>query len=271
MPLFVACATAPATIETIQASASQNILASPLFRQALIVTSLKSGNDPLARALIAHAPATPPPPETCVFKMHLSSLVEEEEIPAGAWAALVTAGWAAPSAKLVLWGASSSSGPDGVALLEALAAAGYDMHANATYREALPSLALVTSEPEVIAHLFALYGVVPTSDMLVQAVEARDAGRVEVLRWLLDTYALDVNYVRTGGRGPFDADPARAGDPRERAEMEHAVRQAGRLERPRTALHAAVLRGNAEACEFLRGRGAVDGAASELRRDLYDK
>lgn len=188
--------------------------------------------------------------------MRLSSLVDEEGISAGVWAALVATGWALPSSKLVLWGASARNGPDGVALLNAIVAAGFDMHANPMYKETLPAMALVTSEPEVLAYLFDLYRVIPTNDMLIQAVEFRQKGGVEVLRWLLDTYGLDVNYVRQGG-SPFDI-PPQVGDPRDRAEREHAMQQAGTPQQARTALHAATLRENIEAYEFLLGRGASD-------------
>jgi hypothetical protein len=258
VPLFVACTIESQTIESIRASDSQNVLASPLFRQALIVTALKGGHESLVRELISHTQTTPPPPETCVFKMRLSSVVDDEGISAGVWAALVATGWALPSSKLVLWAASAGNGPDGVALLNAIVAAGFDMHANLMYKETLPSMALVTSEPEVLEYLFDLYSVTPTSDMLIQAIELREKGGVEVLRWLLDTHELDVNYVRQG-RGLFDI-PPEVGDPRDRDEREYAMLQAGTPQKPRTALHAAALRGNIEAYEFLLGRGASDNA-----------
>jgi hypothetical protein len=192
--------------------------------------------------------------------MRLSPLVDDEEISADVWAALVAAGWALPSSKLVILGASAGNGPDGVALLNAIVAAGFDMHANHMYKETLPSMALVTSEPEVLEHLFDLYSVTPTNDMLIQAIEFREKGGVEILRWLLDTHGLDVNYVRQGC-GPFDI-PPEVGDPRDRAEREYAMSQARTAQKPKTALHAATLRGNIEAYEFLLGRGASDNAGN---------
>jgi len=258
VPLFVACTIVSQTIDSIRALDSQNVLASPLFRQALIVTALQSGHEPLVRALIRHAPTTPPPPETCVFQMRLSSLIDEEGISAGVWAALVATGWALPSSKLALWAASANNGPDGVALLNAIVAAGFDMHANPMFKETLPSMALVTGEPEVLEYLFDLYSVTGTNDMLIQALEFRDNGGVGILGWLLDTYELDVNYMRQG-ESPFDT-PPEAGDPRDRSEREYAMSQAGTRQKPRTALSAAAIRGNNEAYEFLLGRGALDNS-----------
>ncbi|KAI2463543.1 hypothetical protein F4781DRAFT_416266 [Annulohypoxylon bovei var. microspora] len=279
VPLFVACTDASQTIESIQTSDSQNVLASPLFRQALIVAALGSGNQSLARDLINHAPTTPPPPEMCVFTMQPSSLRNEQRISAGVWAALVVTGWAPTSRNLVLWAASSNNGPEGVALLNAIIAAGYDMHANPMFPKSLPAFALTTGEPEVVEYLYDLYSVTTTNDMLIQAVEVRNKGGVGNLRWLLDTHHLDVNYVRQGS-GPFDKPPT-FGDPRDRAEREHAAQLAGEsieeftrewerqqallvpVQGPRTAFQAAARWENTEACEFLLGRGASENAGGE--------
>lgn len=190
--------------------------------------------------------------------MRLSSLVDKQGISAGVWAALVAMGWALPSRKLVLYAAPATNGTDGVALLNAIVAAGFDLHANPLFKQILPVLALTTGEPEVLEYLFDIYSITPTDDMLLQTLEHRQKGGVEVLRWLLDTYQLDVNHVRQGS-GPLYTSP-QAGDPRDRAEREYAMRQAGTPQAPRTALQAAALRHNNEAYEFLLERGAADTA-----------
>ncbi|KAI1211220.1 uncharacterized protein F4807DRAFT_466537 [Annulohypoxylon truncatum] len=257
VPLFVACTVASQTIESIRMLDSQNVLASPLFRQALMVTSLESGNNTLARDIIDLEPTAPPPPETCVFKMRISPLVDKESIPAGVWAALVVKGWAPPSDKLVTWAGISTNGPDGVALLRAIVATGYDMHANPMNKQVFPQMALTSGEPEVTEYFFDLYSVTPTNDMLIQAIEIRPEGGIGNLKWLLDKHHMNVNYVRQGP-GPFNRPPPT--NPRERAEWDYATMLHGERQDPKTALQAAILIGNTEAKEFLLGRGALEDA-----------
>ncbi|KAI1452067.1 hypothetical protein F4805DRAFT_448821 [Annulohypoxylon moriforme] len=263
VPLFVACTVASQDIELILAADNQNVLASPLFRQALIVTALQSGNEALARDVINHTPANPPPPETCLFRMRGSSLQDADDISAGMWVALIEKGWALPSRGHDMKAAASPNGPDGVALLKTIIAAGWDMHANPLFKESFPTMALVHGEPEVLEYLFNLCSVTPTNDMLIKAIELRKTGGVGNLRWLLDKYHLDVNYVRQGG-SPYNRRPP-ISDPRERAEWDWARRQAGPVAEPKTALHAAEIRGNTEAYEFLLSRGASKTAGIEER------
>ncbi|KAI0887778.1 uncharacterized protein GGS22DRAFT_185157 [Annulohypoxylon maeteangense] len=254
VPLFMECTFVSQSIEAIETLDDQNVLASPFFRQAFIVTALQTGNESLIRDLVNHAPVAPPPPETCMFKMQRASLEDAEGISAGTWAALIKTRWALPTRRHSLWAAGSSNGADGVALLNAVVAAGWDMHANPISKKTVPAMALTHGEPEVLEYLFDLYSVVPTDDMLIQAVELRKTGGVGNLRLLLDKYHLDVNYVRQGfGLGDR---PPPITDPRERAEWEWARRQAGSKRKPKTALEAAEIRGDTEAYEFLLARGA---------------
>lgn len=241
------------TLETIQsqdAGLDTPVMASSLFRQALILAALQSNNATLATSLIQSNPLAPPPREQCLFTMSHPSLPEVRDIPAGVHAALVNTGWEDASNTMFHIAARCPIAEDGIGLFNVLRNAGLDAWTtNSHYKRTIPAIALAVGVPAVLQYVRDVYSttdpVIP--DMLISAVEARKSGGVEMITWLLDQ-GLDINYLRVPGPEPRT-------DPRDQAERDWALRQRPTSEK-KTALHAAAYKGNAEAVQFLLERGA---------------
>lgn len=252
LPVFSAAAEPGASLESVRSLDSFSMLSSALFRQSLIVTALRAKNDNLARDITEINPSVPPPANKGVFTMKGSRLVDDESIPAGVYNALIKHGWASPSHRVMQIALSSPNGADGVALLDTLSTKSFSLRSNPLYEKSIPQLALGISQLEVLQYIWRTFDVSPTPESLVQAVEFRDEGGVNVMRWLVDEHGLDVNYVLIPA-ADYGSIPKT--DPRDRAEREHADKLHARS-RKKTALHAAAFKGNSDAVSFLLERGA---------------
>lgn len=176
---------------------------------------------------------------------------------AAEWARRIRAGTALPSLTLARIAATSNNGADGVALLDAIKSKEHNLFLDPKSQQILPHLALAKGQPEVIQYLWDAYSITPDNDTLIKTVETRSGRSVEILRWLLDRHGLNINHVRVPSRnlGSGSIPPT---DPRDRAEMEYAQSIVAKA-RQRTALHAAVSRGDAEVVKFLLQKGADAG------------
>ncbi|KAK8084057.1 hypothetical protein PG996_002838 [Apiospora saccharicola] len=199
-----------------------------------------------------------------MFALRTSPLSAPHEIPQGLAAGLIAAGWVEPSPGFLTRAACSEQAADGIALFEVLRQRGVDMHARPLDAELLPEAALVTSQPALLRYLAEVYPrfTLPR-DAAIRAVEMRQSGGVEMLRYLLDPLGpnLDVNLeVRQ---------PAVRTDPRDRAEQEHYY-GASLGGGTKTALRAAAARGNADAVAFLLEKGARKDSRDEQGRSALD-
>ncbi|KAK7968738.1 hypothetical protein PG988_007811 [Apiospora saccharicola] len=264
--LFSAAAAGGARLGTIQALPHHDeACSSPLFRQALLVTAIKTANLVPARELVYDLPLPAAPMAgQNMFALRTSPLSAPHEIPQGLAAGLIAAGWVEPSPGFLTRAACSEQAADGIALFEVLRQRGVDMHARPLDAELLPEAALVTSQPALLRYLAEVYPrfTLPR-DAAIRAVEMRQSGGVEMLRYLLDPLGpnLDVNLeVRQ---------PAVRTDPRDRAEQEHyyGVSLGGGT---KTALRAAAARGNADAVAFLLEKGARKDSRDEQGRSALD-
>lgn len=189
-----------------------------------------------------------------LYQEYIIANGRQRDIPARVHAALVEAGWEQPSNDLINRAAYSSDAESGMALFSALKGAGDDdWMTNELYKQNLPERALRLGAPRVFQYLRDLYTISEPleANMIIQAVESRQSGVVEVISWLLDQ-GLDVNFLQI----PLHPDPdTRAVDPRDKAEQPWKY-----SERPwsskKTALHAAAWKGNADAVHFRLERGA---------------
>lgn len=254
-----------------QLPGAQPILRSPLFCQALIAVAIRTSQWSLARELVLDG--SPPPPDCNLFTDVLEDCLED--CPAPFWTRLLTAGWVKPSRKMIFNAASRQCGQEGIALFEAIRAAGFDITAepegtppDGGYKAALPGLAKAVGDPAMVQYMEKVFSLPETlhNDDLVSTLVGREHGGIEMIQWMLDR-GLDVNWV---------IQPKTPSNPRERAEMEHAEgisRGSNRF----AALHATAAAGNMEAARFLLEKGASpfikDGKGNTPRdvAEMYNK
>ncbi|ETS76428.1 hypothetical protein PFICI_11815 [Pestalotiopsis fici W106-1] len=249
LSIFLAATSESARLEDLQSLPGSEIMGSALFRQALIITAISINNLNLAKELTYDATLPLPPDEQqCVFKMHISPFSTRHRVPECLLVPLINAGWLQASPEYLGQAACSEDAAYGIALFEALQNGGVDLYSNPIYGEALLRAAVTTSQPELVEYLRARFPLPLTDDMVIQAVEARNAGGVEMLRYLLD-HNLDVNHLRS--------DDILGSDPRDRAERDYAAGTGPMpISETKTALHAAAAKGNHEAMAYLLERGA---------------
>ncbi|KAK6834921.1 hypothetical protein PG987_009615 [Apiospora arundinis] len=239
------------------------VLRSPLFQQAMVATAIFCKRWSVAAALLQGS--GPLPRDRNLFRMEGSPLIDNtEDISVIVWAELIKAKWAQPSKALTVIAAQSRSVQAGIAYFEAARVAQPTLATDPTSRLTLPATALQNSDtPDLFKYLCDLLSVpeTVTNDMFVLALVERHSGSggVETLRWMLDKKKLDVNWAYH-----FDYPMEATGTPgRDRAELEQSFPRCMR-ERSVTALHAAAIKGNAEAVRFLLERGA----SPEIRTGL---
>ncbi|KAK7935924.1 NACHT and ankyrin domain protein [Apiospora marii] len=281
LPLFLAVAAEGASWEAVEPLllAEDAVLASPLFRQALIVTAMCTSNFAVAKGLIDHIPlpAPPPPEQNMMTQDSVESWYRLRELDlCPLWAGLIAAGWVEASSRFITFAVLCPDGAAGVALCEALEARGVriaDGH-RALRGAALAEMALGhCPTAEVLAYLMAACGHPPLpADALIRAVEFSPhgfwpVGPVGVLAYLLDRHpqAFDVHYRRPDRRRRHIYDP------RDMAERED--RRGGRPpteDLEITALHMAADRGHWDAVEFLLDRRADRDARDGLGRTALE-
>lgn len=273
MPLLEKSASDVATINDVrsliyddgQSSDVQTVFESPLFRQVLVVTAIQSRNARLAEDLLQLGSPDPPPGAHCVFNLRLVRMVENREIPASVQAALLRAGWAEPSERLLLLAPLCPIAKDSISLFEALRSAGYTEWAeDEELKYRLLDLALALSGPEVVRYLWDVCSVpeVFTNHMLVDAVKSRPSGGVEMIAWLLEQ-GLDVNWLTPPAQKTSN-------DPRDQAERDY-YNNLHPTSDVFTALHGAAFKGNLEATEFLLEHGAdpsIEDGLGQLARKI---
>lgn len=221
------------------------VLRSPLFQQAMVATAIFCKRWSVASALLQGSGLLPR--DRNLFRMEGSPLINNtEDLSVIVWTELIKAKWAQPSKALTAIAAQSRDAQVGIAYFEAARVAQPNIATDPTNRLMLPAMALQNSD---------------TPDMFVLSLAERHSGNggVETLRWMLDEKKLDVNWVYH-----FDYPMEATGAPgRDRAELEQSFPRCMR-EQSVTALHAAAIKGNAEAVRFLLDRGA----SPEIRTGL---
>lgn len=233
----------------------------------MIVAALQSDNVSLAKELVSlHGPDAPPPEKLCCFTMRYTSMNDEYEFGIDLWTALIRARWIKPSPKMCYLAAKSLTTSDGIAFFDTVKASESSRVLQwPTVKARLPGDALCEGTPEILQYIWTMYDITPRleDDMVIQSIEWRDEGGVEMLKYLLDQ-GLDANYMRKESL-PNDIGPT---DPRDRAEQEMARGLLG-LFSTKTALLAAAGRGNGEAVEYLLQRGANPKIADGSKQTPY--
>ncbi|KAI1385430.1 uncharacterized protein F4822DRAFT_343958 [Hypoxylon trugodes] len=273
VPILMACTSKDSNIDSIRAISASNfeadaetVLATPLIRQVLMVTAIQSEHWSLAEELIQIDCPPPPPEDKCVFTMRGSALCEmvrDTDIPARVWTALIKARWVPGTFSLAIVGSQCPSTEEGIALLEAAQAAGLDLKDRKSgYGERMHDFALERGHPDTVKYLRKLCSITKPlqNHILPRAVEKRESGGVEMLKWLLDEQKLYINWM-----GASDPNGYANYDPRERAEQEWY--------NAKSALHWAAHKGNTDAVRFLLERGAdptVRDAVARTPRKLAE-
>ncbi|KAL7810717.1 NACHT and ankyrin domain protein [Trichoderma aethiopicum] len=266
-PYFLTCASSHASMASLRSCSSamtaadvSQVMSLPLFRQAMLFTSLNTGHPDLGVEIVEEQPLTAPPAGKWLLRDHVQSLMEsdmeQDQIPLRVWAALVRRKWTPATVRLLFNAATGKDAADSLDLLDAIheTDTGF-LTSEPWFKPTAFDLVLKSGTPEVLQRLWELYEVPETDrledDMLIVAAEAQKSGGLSMMGWLLDQ-GLDVNYRRVT---ESDEEVPYLGDPREAAERLYAFQQAP-ISRRKTALHAAAFLGNAELVKYLLSRGA---------------
>ncbi|KAL6697210.1 NACHT and ankyrin domain protein [Trichoderma pleuroticola] len=266
MPFFNACAAGHANVDALLSSTAgltkdqfDDILLSPLFRQAMLFIAITTDNTPLALDILDLGPLTIPSEDVWILKHESRGRSSDEKlkkIPNVVWASILRHGWAEPTFGLVLEAVVSDDSAGSVAMLSAIWEVNPELM-KPDGRVDFTETAIKGGTPEILQHLWDLYGI-PESDrhidneMIVQAVRNRKSGGIRMLEYLLGK-GLDINYRTVTDS---DEEVPWQGDPIFHSERLYAFHLAP-ISRRLTALHAAAFRGNAVAVKYLLERGAT--------------
>ncbi|UKZ82698.1 hypothetical protein TrVFT333_010493 [Trichoderma virens FT-333] len=196
MPFFKACAAGHANVEALLSNTSglteaqaQGILASPLFRQAMLFIAITTDNTPLALDILELGPFTIPSEDLWILHERSRGWSSDDKIK-----------------KFQMW--------FGLRLFDmAMLSAIWEVNPELMRPSGSVDLCESSIEggtPEILQHLWDLYGVSESdrhldNEMIVQAVRTRQSGGIRMLEYLLDR-GLDINYrtVTDSDEEPID-------------------------------------------------------------------